>query len=291
MKKFFLNNYKFITVTLAILAIGVSISLYFLNKETRIFTYEIISANNLINITKLIPRDDSSLLYKKGNPIDKLLFYYEEKPIKAPFYTLIRVKNVGNSPIKSTDFESPIEIQFAENIKIYECSILDTEPRNLKTTSTFINGKASIAPTLFNPGDYITIGILTSETNSEPQISARIIGIKSIEKRISNKRNYLSSGIVNIIFSVLLLYAAFALYSLTIDKPKLPSLNEFKIIYVILLTASGVSFADGVNYFLSLDTAFRIYWAFLVFALLAMVIFVANMNFRMKVLRINADKE
>jgi hypothetical protein len=290
MKKFFLNNYKFITVTLTILAIGVSISLYFLNKESRILAYEIVSANNLISITKLIPRDDSSLLYKKETPIDKLSFYYEEKPIKAPFYTLIRVKNAGNSPIKSSDFESPIEIQFADNVKIYECSILDSEPRNLKTSSTFINSRVSIAPALFNPGDYITIGILTSETNGEPQLSARIIGIKEIEKRIFNKKYYLSSGILNIVFSLLFLYAAFALYSLITDKPKLPSSNEFKIIYAILLIASGASFADGISYFLPLDTPFKIYAAFLMFALLTMLIYTANMYFRMKVLK-NTDKE
>lgn len=289
-KILFLKYYKFITVTLAILAIAVTLSLNFLNKETRVFAYEIISSNQIVSINRLIPRDDASWLYKKDSPIDKLSFYYEDKPIKAPYYTLIRIKNYGNSPIKSNDFESPIEIEFPGNVKIYECSILDSEPRNLKTKATYNSNKASIAPMLFNPGDFVTIGILTSEINGEPQIFARIIGIKSIEKRIFKKNKFIFSGILSMFFCLFFVYAALTLYSLTTDEPKALSTKESKLIYVVLLISAGTSFADGLDYLIPFGTSFKTLTIFIAPAILLLLIFIA-IFFRMKGISLNKNKE
>lgn len=186
-------DYKFlIPIVVSILGIIVSLSIYLISKESRSFTYEIISSNRLLNLPSIVRLGEQSLLYQ--SKIKKLSLKYNNKTIENAYYTLIRLKNTGTSPIKTNDFESNIQVQFDEKIIIFESSILDKQPKELNANISIVDSKTILTPTLFNPDDFITIGILSSAPSKNPVVTARIIGIKSIEGRVINSEKETKSA-------------------------------------------------------------------------------------------------
>jgi hypothetical protein len=134
------KDYKFIIVIIISL-IGAPGVTYYLNKENRNFTYQLISFEKLISQPK--PANMTILI--------------DDRPIADPFYTLIKLQNTGNSPIKGNDFDGPISIRFQEEANIFYYSIVEKSPRHINTNISVHGRDINIEPTLFNPDDYIII--------------------------------------------------------------------------------------------------------------------------------------
>jgi len=239
------KDYKFI-ITL-IVTISIPIIIYAINKESRNFTYEIISFNRLLNIPVIVNIDNPKFLYK--GKIDNLSLQYKNKTVENPYYTVIKLKNSGSSPIKTNDFESNIQIKFNEKVTIFETSILDRQPKELDTNISIVNSNILIKPTLFNSDDYITIGILSSLPSERPVVNARIIGIKSIKESVLNNEEKSSFlGILLLLTSILImgLYSSIA-YDLNqrILSHKKNSTSRLRIIKTTILCLS-LCFATAI---------------------------------------------
>lgn len=243
-------DYKFlIPIVLSILGIIGSFSIYLLSKETRSFTYEIISFNKLLNLPNLIQLENKKLLY---HSVKNLSLQYKNKTIEDPYYTLIKLKNTGSSPIKTNDFESNIQIQFDQNVIIFESSILDKQPKELNTNISIVDSKTIVKPTLFNPDDFITIGILSSAPSKNPIVTARIIGIKSLEgKVINSEKETRSAGILLLIMAIFITWAYASIFfgiKLTRNAPFYLSRIEAIIICIFLNFILGGCIAFGFDY-------------------------------------------
>jgi tetratricopeptide (TPR) repeat protein len=191
--------------------------------------------------------DNPKFLYK--GKIDNLSLQYKNKTVENPYYTVIKLKNSGSSPIKTNDFESNIQIKFNEKVTIFETSILDRQPKELDTNISIVNSNILIKPTLFNSDDYITIGILSSLPSERPVVNARIIGIKSIKESVLNNEEKSSFlGILLLLTSILImgLYSSIA-YDLNqrILSHKKNSTSRLRIIKTTILCLS-LCFATAI---------------------------------------------
>ncbi|MFJ7565438.1 hypothetical protein ACIQW9_00575 [Herminiimonas sp. NPDC097707] len=100
--------------------------------------------------------------------------------LPSPYLTVFELINDGAKPVPSSDFESPIEIIPSNAATVIRTSINGTNPRDLTPAVSVDAGLISIKPMLFNPGDSVTIAVLT--TGEEPIFSsrARIVGIHTV---------------------------------------------------------------------------------------------------------------
>lgn len=152
-----------------LIPIAIAIATYVLNLETRSITYEITKSYQLINPTFIQNKNVS--------------IYYKTRKIENLSLTSIVLKNSGNRPIKRTDFDSDIEIKVENNVHIYEASIINSSPNNIRSEIKTHNNKIIIAPMLLNPNDYITICIYSLDAIDRVQITGRIVGVRMIEQK------------------------------------------------------------------------------------------------------------
>jgi hypothetical protein len=109
---------------------------------------------------------------------------------KIPNYALLqlRVVNVGGQPIRSADYETPIEIGIQNVSEILSAEQTSADPPGMNATP-FVSGKTiQMPPVLLNPGDSITLTVgVVPMPGVTPGIAplGRIAGVKRIDFRSS----------------------------------------------------------------------------------------------------------
>lgn len=158
-----INNPTFLSVTGMI----ITIIIYFKQLQRKELSYKIISF--------------SPLLSRKDGLVQKLQVLYEGKQISDPHVAIVRIANTGNLPIKSTDFESNMSLNFDVKTQVFSAEILKKTPQNLEANLEFTPSHVLLKPTLLNKHDSITITMLTSSKDTI-QIDARLAGIKEVRE-------------------------------------------------------------------------------------------------------------
>ncbi len=91
------------------------------------------------------------------------------------------ISNSGEIPIKASDFEGNIILNFEKDIEIFDLSLDDKSPTTLNAVVVKSSGGFSIKPTLFNSNDLITINAYVNKEMKQVQIQGRIKGVKNIK--------------------------------------------------------------------------------------------------------------
>jgi hypothetical protein len=98
------------------------------------------------------------------------------RPVYDPRLVTLRVRNSGNTPILSSDFDGPIEVAFGTSVDLLDVAVDDSEPGHLTPIVNILTRAVRIDPLLLNPGDSFLLTIL-SDGATEPQVLARIAGV------------------------------------------------------------------------------------------------------------------
>ena len=200
---------------------------------------------------------------------------YKEGEIKDSEFVVIRFINDGTSPIQKSDFDSDIEVIFSKDTKLYSSKILKTSPKNLKISLINKDSSTIIQPTLINPTDEIILGILISNSRENPNVQARISGIKELKKLDRNKeriefykRDYgLMIGLNTIV--VIILFST--LFSTFIIGRQL--YTKLHIIEILILTFTAwiclIYFLAVLKYEIDIDNL--LFYAFLIIVFLVSI--------------------
>ena len=165
---FIRNNWKFIiTTTISVKAL-VPAWLVFSYNNKKSLSYEIQS------VSPLVSEDQSNT--------HGLQVLFQGKAVAKPYVSIIKIINDGGVPIETKDFDGPIDIDSGDGTNILAASVLSKQPDSIKTNIETTENTVSFMPTLLNPDDAITIKIITGNVKPVHKISARISGIKSINK-------------------------------------------------------------------------------------------------------------
>jgi hypothetical protein len=127
-------------------------------------------------------RSKTKLLTLHDENVGKLEIVFDGQPVLDAHIFVIEIRNTGNIPIISSDFEKPIEIVFAKKAEILSVAIVERVPENLVLTFSFSEGSTQINPTLLNPNESFTLKFLLRDNSNDPEVSARIVGISEIRK-------------------------------------------------------------------------------------------------------------
>lgn len=226
--KYLTSNKKFILSSLLVIVVPFSIFIISQLHEQKSFSYEIISSIPLLSI-------------KENYEPSKFYIKYLDLTLKDPFYTLIKIHNTGKVPVKTSDFESPISIVYEPDVKIYDYSVSDKDPKSIDVSLIQKDNMIIISPTLFNPSDYITLQILSSKVTTPPKVNTRIIGIKSVDQKLNAPYDFYKKYFyIMIIFGNLLLFMYFSTPFLS-QKMKEELINKSKYEISSWVVISGLS--------------------------------------------------
>lgn len=127
-------------------------------------------------------RSKTKLLTLHDENIGKLEIFFDGQPVFDAHIFEIEIRNTGNIPIISSDYEKPIEIVFAEKADILSAAIVERVPENLELAFTLSEASTKIKPALLNPNESFTLKFLLRDNSNDPEVSARIVGISEIRK-------------------------------------------------------------------------------------------------------------
>jgi hypothetical protein len=159
--------WTFIGAVLALVAIVVSVLIFYAEKQRKRLKVETVARVPLVT------------LGKEG--IDGLEITFEGKPLRQATVVMARISNPGNVPIRTADFESPLTFEFLSDAQLLSASVMATVPERMPVTTTVAGQTVVLTPHLLNPGDSVTVRALLSGGPARFTPIARVVGVPRIE--------------------------------------------------------------------------------------------------------------
>jgi hypothetical protein len=161
--------WQFIGAVLAVLAIIVTLALYFMQRRRKILTYEILSRTPLLSVAEELE--------------GKLQILFEGEPVQKVHLLVLKLANTGNVPVTTADYEKEVKFKFGDKTRILTAEVSEMNPSNLMATVSIDNESVVLKPVLLNSGDAVTIKALLSQFNGIVNVDGRVVGVKAIEKK------------------------------------------------------------------------------------------------------------
>ncbi|RCV63855.1 hypothetical protein C5S53_11950 [Methanophagales archaeon] len=160
--------WQFIGVILAVIAIAITVILYWIQRQKRALSWQVVSNTPLLSIDKELKKN--------------LEVLYNGKKVQDVQLIIAKIINTGNVPIKSADYERSINFNFGENAWILTAEVTETSPDSLKASANVEGKKVILPPTLMNKRDWITLKILVNQYDGPISVDGRIDGVKEIKE-------------------------------------------------------------------------------------------------------------
>lgn len=105
----------------------------------------------------------------------------DDKEVIEPALTVLILENNGATPVRSSDFESDIEILLGKEVQPIRAAVVSSRPEKLVASLSVTNSRVLLEPLLLNLEDNVTINILSNGLPKTLDTTSRIAGIKEIE--------------------------------------------------------------------------------------------------------------
>jgi len=153
----------FLGAVLAVVSILLAIFLYLRSRQRKSLSYEVLSQYPLISVNDEI----------KG----RLKILLDDISVKDVHLLIIKLINNGNVAITASDYERPLNLNFAGDAVIISADVVESNPKNLTPTITKSNKNVTLNPILINPNEFFTLKILVTGYNSSFSVDDRIAGV------------------------------------------------------------------------------------------------------------------
>ena len=190
--------WQFIGALIALIATVITVLIFLAQRNRKSLSYEILSCIPVVSVSSEIE--------------GKLKILFKGKAVTKVYLVIIKLSNLGNVPITSSDYEKPVRFKFHKGSKILTAEIAERSPKNLTVSFTFDETIVKLEPALLNSGDYISLQFLASGLDSSLPIDVdgRIAGVKDIVEKTENNLPNLGllvvSGAITVIGFILSLY-------------------------------------------------------------------------------------
>lgn len=175
------KNPAWLGVLVGVLAIAVTLGLYLKARPVRKLRVEILSNSPLVSMNTAKAKEMQVL--------------YKGVPVKTLSLILLKFANEGTEPIKESDYSEPIRVLISQSGAVGEVSVQETRPEGIQLTPTLTaSNQVELAKVLLNPGDQAVLRILALNNDSTLKISARIVGIRTLDIQSVLGRNETPSG-------------------------------------------------------------------------------------------------
>ncbi len=181
--------WQFIGVIAALIAIIVSIVLFYKQRKKKSLSYEILSNNPIVTINDKFSSD--------------LEILYKNKHVKDLYLIILKIKNNGTIPIQSNDFNTNLTISFKnDKTKLLSAEIIETIPVDLNITHVYTQNDIEVKPTLLNSQDSFLFKLLVDNFTMDIILNGRIVGINKINKVKRHQLPYFWIGCLSGILTI-----------------------------------------------------------------------------------------
>jgi hypothetical protein len=183
------------TILLPVAGIIIPLILYFSGVEKKSLSIYIKSRSDIININE--------------NENSEIKVLYNNEQVSGLKLLTFDIKNDGSSPIKRTDFDSPIKVNFGDKSKIYKAVVVKTEPIGIEAQIANTESEITLQPLLLNAGDTLSIQAIISNIDEIPEMSSRIFGMPSlsIKDEQASKMTKRKTLLYIFVFLLVIIYA------------------------------------------------------------------------------------
>ncbi|PFI27074.1 hypothetical protein COI53_25590 [Bacillus thuringiensis] len=142
----------------------------------------------------------------------KMKIFFNDQQIKeAACLSILTIENIGNEAIKEEEFEKskPLKINLLRSdgvpVSIFDVEIYKSNPLDFNVEFDCFNseGTLSMKPILFNPKDYVSLKLISTEFE-HISISGRIIGGSVVNGQKRRKRKALQTRFITLGGSLLI---------------------------------------------------------------------------------------
>jgi len=155
-----------IRTMIAIIAIIVSVTLYFLNRKRKTLTYRVVRRGRLFQGPDALQ--------------GRLQILLDGSPATDVSLVLIEILNSGNEPIQAADFRKPLRFQFKQPSSVLGARVFWTRPRDLDARTDFDKNGVELTPLLLNAGDAVTLEVLLDNFEGQIEHTVRVVGISQV---------------------------------------------------------------------------------------------------------------
>ncbi|OAI05614.1 hypothetical protein A1332_12790 [Methylomonas methanica] len=140
--------------------------------------------------------------------------------LEHPHLVVFEIRNDGSKPIPAADFESPVSIQLVSETTVARANVSGKEPKDIEATLLNERQGITLKPTLLNPGDTISVTVITSGAPPIFESKARIVGISNVvlEDGAEKKPNRIKLTLL--LFGSILSFVSSSLMSDFMVEPK-----------------------------------------------------------------------
>jgi hypothetical protein len=149
----------------AIAAVIVAIAVHMLSRTRRALAYEVAT---------------TPLLSERAP--GALEISYEGVAVRNATLVEVDVRNVGNVPIRTADFESRLVAVFAPGVQLLHPEVAATQPVDLGPTLVSTPNRIGVEPLLLNPNDGFTLQVLAGDYTGDVELQGRIAGITEFQR-------------------------------------------------------------------------------------------------------------
>lgn len=198
--------WQFVGAAFGLLAIVVSIVLYWTQRRRKALSYDITSLTPLLEVEDEV----------KG----KVQILFEGKLVQDVHLAMVKIINSGNMPIVPADYVRPVSLNFGEEAQILATDVIETNPDNLHVSWSVESTKVELVPLLLNGGDSITFKVLVSQSG-EISVDGRIVGVKEITaRRAQNTYQKLIRVLIIFGFGIMLVGALTVVLGAILGSPR-----------------------------------------------------------------------
>ena len=118
---------------------------------------------------------------------ERVRVLFGELEVSNPTLVLVRMVNAGREPLRATDYETPVRIQFGKDTRVLSAEVDAVAPDNLTVDFSLCEAPDSrieyvqIHPVLLNPLDEFTMKFIVAGATPTVAVSGRIANISRIE--------------------------------------------------------------------------------------------------------------
>ena len=151
------RSWQIIGAIATVVAVFVAVGAFYFSQRasTMALTAEVISSSTLLN-AEFRSRD--------------LRIIYKGKDVPNIAVSHVRIANTGRQPIRSDDIESPVRINI-ESTEIISSKVISSDPSDLPVSTSNAISSVIISKALLNPGDEITVEIVSVPEGSTNVVS------------------------------------------------------------------------------------------------------------------------
>lgn len=112
---------------------------------------------------------------------ERITVLYDDEPVRGVQVVTVRIFNSGDEPLRESDFDGPIRLDFGAPARILQAEVERTVPGNLEPELYVADSAVSVQPLLLNVRNSVTVAVTLADFPGRLRVTGRAVGVDEVE--------------------------------------------------------------------------------------------------------------